>query len=186
MEIRQLKTEEIVSVYHEHMESDFHSDELRPLNRILEPLEDGIYECTGMFDDGILLGYAFFVKLNKDYLLDYFGIVSDKRNQGLGSKYFALIEEYLKDSDSLLIEVENSVYASDEKERVTMVRRKEFYLRNGCSETGVFVNLFGVEYEILKSKNTKTDMEEEIKILYSNHYRTTLPEKLYSKYVHVK
>lgn len=186
MKIRRLETEEIVSVYHEYMERDFHTDELRPLNRILEPLQDGIYECTGMFDDGILTGYAFFVKLNKDYLLDYFAIVPDKRNQGYGSKYLALIEEYLKDSDSFLIEVENPLYAADEQSLVTMQRRKEFYLKNGCYETGVFVNLFGVEYEVLKSKNTKSYIQQEIKDLYRKHYRTTLPDKLYSKYVHVK
>ena len=69
--IRLLDTEEIKSIYNEHIVTDFPASEVKPLKQMLEKRENGQYFVYGLFesntdDDGApqeeLSGYAYFIK----------------------------------------------------------------------------------------------------------------------------
>ena len=101
--IRLLDTEEIKSIYNEHIVTDFPASEVKPLKQMLEKRENGQYFVYGLFesntdDDGApqeeLSGYAYFIKCrNMDvYLLDYLAIVKDKRSKHLGTHFLGQLK----------------------------------------------------------------------------------------------
>ena len=75
-------------------------------------MDAGKYECYALTENE-LLGYAFFVKLERDYLLDYLAIVRGKRDLGLGSVFLEKLFHQLKDADSMIVEVEAYVGPGD-------------------------------------------------------------------------
>ena len=71
MKLEKLEVNQVRQIYKDRMVYDFSSDELRPLERILNPIVQGVYECLGLYDDAAMLGYVFLVKKDKDYFVDY-------------------------------------------------------------------------------------------------------------------
>lgn len=183
MHIRTLEKDEIIDIYSKYLEVDFPDDELKPLSIMLDSLEKGIYDCIGLFERDRILAYAYFVHINNDYLLDYFAVIAEERNKGYGSLFISLLnDEYFANADSIIVEVENPNYSSDDIEKSIMDKRIEFYLNNGFINTGVEVLLFGVHYLIMEPSAKLQDLES-IKMIYRNFYKTTLPKELYEKYV---
>lgn len=79
-------------------------------------------------------------------LLDYFAISEEKRNCGLGSDVLKKLQK-MYNGKRFFLEIEcQDENAENSAERI---RRKAFYLKNGMSETGVKVNLFTVDMEVL-------------------------------------
>ena len=66
MEIRKLTRAQITEIYHKNMKRDFAGNELRPLFSLLAGFDRGEYDCFGFLDGGVLLAYAFFVRLPSD------------------------------------------------------------------------------------------------------------------------
>src|SRR5690625_5228045 len=79
-------------------------------------------------DDGQLiggsLGYIFHWWEGKEYFIKEFFISADKQNQGLGSFFLRILNDYLKDED-----VQN-IWLATEKD----VPAYQFYLKNNFSE----------------------------------------------------
>lgn len=111
--IRLLDTEEIKSIYNEHIVTDFPASEVKPLKQMLEKRENGQYFVYGLFesntdDDGApqeeLSGYAYFIKCrNMDvYLLDYLAIVKDKRSKHLGTHFLGQLKQLARMMESFL------------------------------------------------------------------------------------
>lgn len=102
-------------------------------------------------------------------LLDYFAISDEKRNCGLGSKALKELQKmYIGKRFFLEIECQDE-NAENSAERV---RRKAFYLKNGMSETGVKVNLFTVDMEVLGYQCDVTYEE------YLNLYQTSYGKRV--------
>ncbi|MBQ6230500.1 MAG: GNAT family N-acetyltransferase [Eubacterium sp.] len=185
MRLVHLSKTEITQLYNDRMVEDFPPDELKPLDRILDALDKGFYECLGMIEEKSILGYAFMVKHEKDYLVDYIAICSERRNEGLGGQLLRLFNEYLSEAASIIGEVENPEYTEDEELRSLQSRRIDFYLRNGLRNTGVTVTCFDVPYIILEMDRKNNHSEDEIKELYRMHYKKMLPDKMYRENVFV-
>ena len=183
--IVELSKKQVREIYKKNMCVDFPEDELKPLSMLIKSINKGIYECLGMMKDGDLLGYAFFVKNNKDCLLDYFAIVKEHRNSGLGATFLKYIAEYYKDTDSVILEVENPAFAINEEDRILQKRRYNFYLRNGYIDTGVWAKLFGVNYIILELDLGKAHSKEQIEELYLSNYKIVLPKRLFKKKISI-
>ena len=82
-------------------------------------------------------------------LLDYFAIAPSVRGGGYGSAALKCICERFAGQQFIFeIEPEDEVADNAEQRR----RRKAFYLRNGLRESGLFVSLFGVPFELLSTK----------------------------------
>ena len=62
LQIQKLKKEELCTVYNTYMVCDFDKEELKPLGVLLRLLENGLYACYGLFEDGTIQAYACFAK----------------------------------------------------------------------------------------------------------------------------
>lgn len=180
MEIRQMTDYgKIEEIYIRHMEKDFPVNELKPLIAIRKALEEGIYECYGLFSGRSLLGYAFFVRSGKSYLLDYFAVTQVYRNKGYGSVFLNRLAGHLSDAECVICEVDDPDRTESPGEKELREHRKDFYLRNGFQMTPVRSVVFGAEFQILTSSKKRVYSAEELMDVYSKLYRSVLPQYFY-------
>ena len=180
MRLQKLSLDQVRLIYNERMLVDFPDNERKPLNMIVKALSQGSYECLGLFDDQRLVGYAFLVKRENDYLVDYLAVYPEQRNKGMGGKLLHLLGESFCNADNIIIEVEDPDDAEEEAEKKTRIRRKSFYMRNGCQDTGLKVECFGVIYLLLTLGSTSCGNLLE---LYLSFYRKMLPKAMFEKNV---
>lgn len=157
MKIKELNQEEIIKVYNEHMILDFPSEELKPVEVMLNLLKKKIYICYGLYDNEDLLAYAFIVTLKEYMLIDYYAVCEKHRNKGIGSKLLAILKEQCKDYNGIFVEVEKVEEAFEDAEKLTRKRRIEFYKRNGFKMTKISIELFKVNFSVMCLYNKKTE-----------------------------
>ncbi|MDO4621521.1 MAG: GNAT family N-acetyltransferase [Eubacteriales bacterium] len=186
MEIKKLNDEQIVYVYQTYMMEHFPDDERKPLAMIRKALNEGTYECLGLFEDAEVLGYAFFSIYGKSCLFDYLGIADEYRNKGLGSELVKYVGAYYREMDCVFGEVEDYTLAETEEERSIQERRYHFYLRNGLVDTGVRVEMFGVDYIVLEVPVHHRHTWEQMKAIYADHYAAMLPKPIFDQKIRVK
>lgn len=182
MHLEQLGPAQIEKVYQQYIVFDFPDDERKPLDVMLMAFDKGHYLCYGLMENDALVGYAFFVQNGQDYLLDYFAVAAKRRGAGLGSAFLGLLQEKFRNASSVIAEVENPGNCSEQDLRH---KRLGFYLRNGFVNTQVQAWTFGVDYLLIELPVGRTHEAEEIRGLYRKLYRTTLPEPIFQKMVHV-
>lgn len=159
---------QIEMLYNTRLKKDFPKDELRPLDSFKNLWDKEAYECYGLVDGEGILGYAFFVHLSGNYLLDYFAIDSDHRDEGLGSLFLHQLSEILS-ANCIICEVEHPNSAE-------AIRRIQFYLRNRYKKTGLESTVLGVNYHILAATENTT---EELRAIYTELYHIILPEEMF-------
>lgn len=190
MQIIELTPAEIAKVFKEHLKRDFPHDEIKPLFVINGHIKNHDYQAFGLFkaqsssdtpgatdgrtDLADLLAYAFlFGKTTGSLLLlDYFAVIPEARQQGVGSRFLELLSQNISQSAGLAAEVESIEAAPDEKDRHSRQRRLDFYLACGFRSTNIKGNIFGVDYDIVfrppgsdwDDKTVHCEMEK----LYSN------------------
>ncbi|MCR4760704.1 MAG: GNAT family N-acetyltransferase [Oscillospiraceae bacterium] len=183
MELLTLNESEIDNVYLSRMKQDFPPDELKPLDTIFRALRCGQYRCIGLSDGEKLLGYAYFIILRYDncitLLLDYFAVDAALRGHGIGTAFLQKLPELFPDADTVLIEVERPDAAETDLERAYRSRRKSFYLRGGCRETGLKARIFGVPYDILQYPLAAEPDTDALRERYDACYRQILTKQLY-------
>ena len=185
MRLQELTEDQIKAVYEQRMREDFPSNELKPLDMIMNRREKGIYECLGLFNEGELAGYVYLVRLKEDYLIDYLAIDKKRRNAGYGGELIRLLSGYLVHVKSIIGEVEDPEYAQSEADRELRTRRQQFYFRNGFRDTGVKATCFGEPFMIIEMGEGLVHTEDEIISLYRSHYKAILPEHLYEKQIRI-
>lgn len=181
MKLIELATEEVKQIYKKRLIYDFISDEQKPLDVILKAIDEGIYKCLGLRDEDELIGYVFLVKNDKDYLIDYFAIYPEKRNLGIGGKALKLLAEYFVDADIVLLEIEDPDKTDDMEEKELQARRRAFYLRNDCMDTGIRAICFQVPFQILVLGQHKSEDLGKLKELYKSFYRMVLPKEVFDE-----
>ena len=190
MNIQTLTPEQFSDIYSTYMVSDFPQAELKPLNRMLQTMNEGISFAVGLYEENILKGYAVFIcpKGHRYLLLDYFAILKENRGKGYGHLFLSGISSYLKEMfpkfDGFFIECENIEKAENETDRQIRHRRIAFYKDNGALETSLMSCLFGVEYVILFFPCTHADVSsyntlEAVDVIYrtmfqKHHYETRI------------
>lgn len=182
---RALSAPEIEKVYNTYMVNDFHSNELKPLALMLEFKDKGFYNCYGLFDNDELLAYGLLFFNNECALLDYYAVLEEKRNSGIGSKFIAFFKEMVNNNviKSLIAEVENPEYAVDDNDLANRKRRINFYSKNNLKMTDIKVLLFGSNYNIWHYDNTISNdiIYKELDGIYYKMFN----EKLYKENVFV-
>ncbi len=130
----------------------FPKAERKPFSMMVKKQEKGVMEIFSLKDEhDTFLGLAIFA-LDEDLaLLDYFAIADEFRGQGVGSQAMQLLKNHCPER-RFFLEIETTLKPS--KDREIRCRRKSFYLRNGLKEIPFYVNLFGVEMEILGTCET--------------------------------
>ena len=170
---------QIETLYRTRLKRDFVRSELRPLASLRSSWEQNAYECYGLFGGDDLLGYAFFVRLGKSCLLDYFAVAAARRDEGLGSLFLQMLASFLADADCVIVEVEDPDKAPGEKARAERERRLRFYLRSGWLQTGLRSRLFGVDYRILELPTSGAHSTQALRSIYADLYRSILPGLLF-------
>lgn len=166
---------QIKMLYHSRLKKDFVRNELKPLASMKRSWKKGTYDCYGLFEGTEIQGYAFYVRLGKDYLLDYLAITDAHRGQGLGSVFLRQLADCMVDADCIIVEVEDPDRAPDEESRMLRERRLRFYLRNEYLMTGVTSSVFGVSYRLLEFSAMGPHSTEKLRAVYSEIYRDALP-----------
>lgn len=185
MEVTPLGIKDVKAIYSAHLQNDFPADERKPLASIIRQMRKGCYTCFALTDCDELLGYAFFVRLDRHYLLDYLAIVSGKRGQGLGSAFLKMLPDMLDHADSLIAEVDDPDCSCSPEEESIRKSRLNFYLKNGFADTLVKAETFGVSFMLLEMNRYGRHSEEEIRNIYRSHYRAFLPAFIFRKMIHV-
>ena len=181
-----LTLSEVRGIYKTRMVEDFPPAELKPLSAIESMLSQGRYACYGFCAGEGILAYAFFVKLGRWALLDYYAVRRDSRDQGLGSRFLGeLISGPLQSFDCALAEVDDPDFAAEPQELAIRNRRKAFYLRNGLWETGVRASTFGVPFQLLALPVGERMDGESIRRVYAALYHSVLPDWLYDKQIRI-
>lgn len=178
--IRQLTDfAQIETLYRSRMKQDFARNELRPLSSLRRSWENNAYECYGLFDGDEILGYAFFVRLGKNYLFDYLAIAEEHRDEGLGSVFLRELASCFADADCVIGEVEDPDQTKDETERGQRERRLRFYLRSGYLKTELTSRVFGADYRILEVPTAARHSTEQLRAIYTALYRSILPDPFF-------
>lgn len=147
MQLKLLNREELETVYEQNLCRDFPREELKPLAVIHRLREGGGYEPFGVLDEtGALLGYAFLWRTGDYLLLDYLGVVQERRSQGLGGGILSLLQKECSQWAGILIESEAPTGGAED---ATQRRRLAFYQRNGCRMLPYEGWVFGVHFRVL-------------------------------------
>ncbi len=183
---RLLTVEELKQLYSEHMKRDFPPDELKPLSTLLKMTEDGVYDPYGLWEDGVLMAYAFYWRYNGApyVMLDYFAVLPQYRNQGVGSQLLReMLEQFCQDGGGVFGEVEipdSGDEAVDDLRR----RRLGFYNRAGMRTMGFRTKVFGVPYIIIAYGPEISD--EELAEIDRKIYKSAFPDtKFYDKHIFI-
>lgn len=144
--------EEIFALY----EEAFPPEEKKP-RELLETLaEQGKMELLAVVEEGKFIGLAMNMLSGPRALLDYFAIAPEYRSHGYGGR---VIRELLKRFRNQKYIFEIEMQDANAENAVDRKRRKEFYLRNGLKETGLFVNVYTTDFELLTPDGKLTFQE---------------------------
>ena len=166
---------QVEALYNTRLKKDFVRNERKPLISMRRSWEKNAYDCYGLYDGEEILGYAFFVRLGNSALLDYLAIAEEHRGEGLGTVFLRQLSACLRETDCVLVEVEDPEKAGDGETRLQRERRRQFYLRGGWRETGLCSVLFGADYRILEIPGGKEHSAEQLRRVYTELYRSCLP-----------
>lgn len=172
---KELPAEEVIRIYSTIAPLHFPKAELKPVENVKNYLENGLYTGYGFYENETLLAYALFLILPKErkLLLDYYAVLEEYRNDGIGSAFLRSLQTTLTSADGIYIESENPDYAKNEQEKAIQEKRIDFYHRNGAIFTGVLSTLFGVPYRVLYlplSKKDLIDFHQEIDLIYQTMF----------------
>lgn len=124
--------------------------ERKPFKTILKMRQKGQCHLYVIEKEAQPLGLAAVIVHDDTALLDYFAIDCAARGSGLGGAALDLLCEIYSDR-AFFLEIERvDEQAVNYTQRLA---RKSFYLKHGFVETDEYIRLFGVEMEILSSRD---------------------------------
>ena len=109
----------------------------------------GSMEILVLRENGKRCGLAITAIGQDIVLLDYFAISPEYQGQGLGSDALFLLRELYRDKQFFMEIEELDETQPNFRERV---RIKNFFLRNGMLETGIRIELFHINMELLATR----------------------------------
>ena len=150
MTLKLLNLEELKAAYETDLREAFPPTELKPFSAMEALLEKGVYDPLCLMDeDGTALGYLLLWK-HRDarfLLIDYLCVPAKRRNGGIGAKLLQAVFAYYPASTVFLGESEAPTGDSGADEMI--LRRLNFYARNGARTLGYDCAQFGVHYKTI-------------------------------------
>lgn len=192
--IKLLTPEDTVLIYRDIAPAHFPADELKPVAAIQALYSQNAYLGLGLYrtSDDMLMGYALFLTPPESdtVLLDYYAILAEYRELGLGSFFLQEMKRYFQatsDIKGILIETEDPACTEDKEEALLCNRRNAFYYKNGAHPTGVACTLFGVPFQIQFLPTGHTDVQALTPDFFRNRmeaaYQFMLPPHIYKERV---
>ncbi len=131
--------------------SAFPLEERKPFSVILRKQRKNLCEILVIKDGDIPVGFFVNAVVGGAVLVDYFAVDGNARSKGYGSKALDLLkQQYI--GKKIVLEIERIDETSQDNDLKT--RRKNFYIKNGFCETGMYTKLVGVDMEILSFGGT--------------------------------
>ena len=148
-------------------QSAFPASEKKPFSMIVSMHKKGKSDVWYCEKEGEFAGLVVTINGPEKILIDYLAVSEKRRGQGIGSGILQAIRQiYAGKGVFLEIEVQDENAENSEERK----RRKQFYLANGMTEMRVYVELFGVDMELL-GYDCSLDFDE-----YREFYRTNYNE----------
>ena len=127
-------------------QSAFPANEKKPFSMIRTMYKKGKSDVWYCVENRKFAGLVVTINGPEQILLDYLAVAKNRRGQGNGSKILQKMQEqYAGKGVFLEIEIVDETAENYEERK----RRKQFYLSNGMTPMNVFVELFGVDMELL-------------------------------------
>ncbi len=127
-------------------QSAFPATEKKPFSMIVSMQKKGKTDVWYCEEAGVFSGFAITINGADKILIDYLAVSAKRRGQGFGSDILQAMRQIYPDKGVFLeIEVVDENAENFEERK----RRKQFYLANGMTEMHVYVELFGVDMELL-------------------------------------
>lgn len=160
--------EEVIDLY----ENAFPDVEKKSFDWMMKLAQEGKMEIKAITEDNEFVGLIILMVTDTTALVDYFAIAEEKRCGGYGGKTIRAIAQYYG-KKKLILEIEKE--DPDASNAIDRKRRKMFYLKNGLKETGLFVNIYYTDFELL-TLDGKLTFEE-----YVSFLKTILGEEAVAK-----
>lgn len=124
----------------------FPPEEYLPPEKLAEMAQYEGFDFLALLDQGKFIGFTV-IKTYKDLAYLFFLAISpDCRSKGYGSQALEILKRrYAGKKQTVDLEMLDDSAANSEQRK----RRREFYLKNGYKETGLFLSYLGVDYEVL-------------------------------------
>ncbi len=134
----------------------FPQAERKPFFVIRKKQKQNLAEILVIETAGESVGFFINAVVRDTVFVDYFAIDEQHRSKGYGSIAIEALKKHHQ-GKKIILEIEKI----DKKygDYDTRVRRKNFYLKSGFSETGLFIKLVGIDMEVLSFAGT-VDYEE--------------------------
>lgn len=175
---------QLETLYLNDVYRDFPESEIKPWEVVSGLYDRGFYIPLGYFEGGVLKAYVLLIALKEKRitLLDYFAVLPEYRNSGIGSAILTELRNFCTPfADNILIESEHPHSAPD---RDIAGRRLGFYRRAGAVLTDTQVLLFGVHFLIFTLScacGASCDAAGDIESIY----RVSVPPEQYDSAVKI-
>lgn len=126
----------------------FPETERKPFDFLLQKQKEGVAEVLAIEEEEFL-GLIITLLYKDIVLIDYFAIEETARGNGIGSKVLTLIKEKYK-GKRIILEIESPNETS--RNQIQRVKRKEFYRKNGFVDTGIYIDVYHVDMELLSNQ----------------------------------
>ena len=141
----------ILDLYRE----SFPENERKELKYLLKP-DQSIGGIFALFEKKEFLGFLCTLDVSDISHIIYLSIKRDKRNQGFGAK---AVNEFCAFKKGMRVIVDIEAETETAEDNPVRRKRKEFYLKNGFSETKVRYRWHGDDFEILSRGGGVTSKE---------------------------
>lgn len=145
--------EEIRCLY----EKSFPKNERRPFMELLTVPQSSA-ETVALNDGELFCGFAVFLNGKEISHIIYFAIEEKLRNRGYGSSALQALHTYKK-GRRIMVDIESEKPEAPNNEQ--RHKRKQFYLRNGYTQTSIRYHWRQEDYEILTYGGNVTEEEYE-------------------------
>jgi len=123
----------------------FPDDERVPFKRLSKEFDEShVFLCW--YEENEPAGITYTFHFNNMIYLGYLAVMEEKRDCGMGS---SILQSLLSHYSDYVVSID--IEAGDGEEQV---RRKQFYLRNGFTDTGIRCLFYNVDYELLGANGT--------------------------------
>lgn len=123
----------------------FPPGEYLPPEKLVEMAEGGNYHFLALFDEDRFIGFMLILLYGSMSYLFFLAIAPEYRSGGYGSRALALLSELYPERKQVVdFEMLDAAAPNYEQRK----KRREFYLRNGYKETGLFLSYFGGDFEV--------------------------------------